>query len=150
MAESKKTETTQDTKANQQEKASESTPGGTSTAQANQAKSQGTATGVDGVRGEEGGQQTDVPGAVLPTATLDDDGRTDADRMVNPSPNAGAVLNPPINPTRDEDIGKPVYIPPPGSQNRELRKNLEKHAGAVDAVFGDLDSDSDKDSKSKK
>lgn len=133
MAEAKKTESTQDTKTSGSQPV-ENNPGGVTDAQAKKAQAQGSATGVAGVRGEEGGQQTYVPGE-LPTTTLDESDRTDSDRAVNPNPNVGAVLNPPINPTKDEDVDKPVYIPPPGSQNRELRRNVEKHAESLMSVF---------------
>lgn len=128
-----------------EKKPEENRAGGVTDAQAKKAEAQGTATGVKGVRGEEGGQQTTVRGEDLPKTDLEESERTDSDRAVNPSPNVGAVLNPPINPTTAEEVGKPVFIPPPGSQNRELRRNLEKHAGSLRAVFEDAESkDSDK------
>jgi hypothetical protein len=133
----------------QQSKPEENVPGGATEAQAKQARDQGTATGVEGVRGEEGGLQTQAtPGGELPLKELDETNRTDSDRLVNPNPNVGAVLNPPINPTKDEDRDKPVYIPPPGVENRELRKNVEKHTQSLLGVFDTADSD--RNSKDKK
>lgn len=116
-------------------------------AQLDKAAKQGTATGAKGVLGEEGNLDVSVPGGPLPEENFDESNRTDTDRAVNPSPNVGAVLNPHINAATDDERGKPVYIPPPGSQNRELRKNLEKHAAALGNVFEDQDDKKDSDKK---
>lgn len=46
---------------------------------------------------------------------------------------------PAINPMTAEEVGKPVFIPPPNVNNDAVKRNLEKHSGALNQLKSDAE-----------